>query len=892
MSLNYQFQPQPDLYNFKRLQQQLRTASAARIPLFKQALGLINQRLNQAFYDGSDIRDLVYGRAWAMDQLLKLAWQEFAWPEPQPALLALGGYGRNELHPHSDIDLLILAPAGAGPDYHPLVSQFITLLWDIQLQVGHSFRTLEECLSAAQQDLHLATALMEHRLLAGNQQLHLQLQTAIDHSSFWPSANFYSAKLAEQQQRHAKFQPSDHQLEPNLKSSPGGLRDIQLVGWIAKRHFHTQSLPELVIHKFLTASELQLLEQGQSFLWQVRYALHLLNERCEDRLLFDYQRQLASLFGYLDSDKRLAVEQFMKRYFRVATSITELNEVLLQHFAETQLPAPATTQIQILNQRFQTHNQLLEHRYPEVFNQQPTALLEAFVLMAENPTIQGVRASTIRALRDNRHLIDAAFRQSPQVRQLFLRLLNSNSNLAMHLTRMSRYGILGRLIPAFGHAVGLTQHDLFHIYTVETHTLKLLQLLQELRTPEAAQKFPVATQIMQQLPDLKPLWLAGLFHDLGKGRGGDHSEIGAQIAADFCRQLGLSKHDTHLVTWLVAQHLTLSLTAQKQDLSDPEVIQRFALLVGAQEYLDYLHLLTVADINATNPKLWNSWRAALLNQLYRETSRALRRGLENPIGASTRIEETQQQALASLAQQGIQPPAIKKLWASLGQDYFLHTSPEDVVWHTQGILQHQVAAQPLVLLAPSTKPNLGGTKVFIYALDVAFSFAVTAATLDQLGISIHDARIASSDAGFTLNSLVILEPDGSIPRAPKRLQEIQHALSTALHQPEAFPELIQHHTPRRLKHFTQPTQVFISNDPNNLRTVIEVITPDRPGLLARLGRIFIEFNLWLQKAKIATLGERVEDVFFVTQQDGSPLTDPHTCQQLARRICDELDQQA
>lgn len=893
MSVNYHFQPNLALYDFQRLEQQLQQASLAQVPLLKQALGLINQRLDQAFYDGADIRDLVYGRAWAMDQLLSCAWKQFTWPDNDLALLAVGGYGRGELHPKSDIDLLVLVPDGDASRYHQPLSEFITLLWDIKLEVGHSFRSLDDCEREARADITVATNLLENRLLIGPAALQQTMLKRLATNKMWPSAKFFDAKWQEQVARHRKFNNSDHNLEPNIKSSPGGLRDIQMIGWVAKRHFNVSSLKGLLAEGFLTSTEMRLLEQGQSFLWQVRYALHLTAERCEDRLLFDYQRELAVLFGYLDTEKRLAVEQFMKRYYRVVTSLTELNDVLLQHFEEALLTTDETQEITQINQRFQIRGDLIEHLGDQVFERDPFALIEIFLLMAEHPEIKGVRATTIRALRDHRHLIDEAFRQDKRVNQLFMALLNSNANVPLQLNRMSRYGILGRYLPEFGHAVGLTQHDLFHIYTVDAHTLKLLHFLQSFRDPASEKDFPVASVIMRKLPKLSLIWLAGLFHDLGKGYGGDHSELGAISAREFCKKQGLGKRDTHLVGWLVENHLVMSITAQKQDLTDPEVIRCFAERMGEQLFLDYLHALTVADINATNPKLWNGWRAALLNQLYTETKRALRRGLENPIDSTEWMEETQLQALASLSEQGVNKGKVANLWATLGNDYFLQNTAEEVVWHTLGILAHTGSSDPLVLLSVPTKNmSEGGTKVFIYSRDVAFGFAATAATLDRLGLSIHDARIASSDEGFTLNTLIVLEQNGQIPRSKERLAEIEQELIASLHNPETFPKLVKRHTPRQLKHFTLPTQVYISNDHNNLRTLIEVITPDRPGLLARIGRIFVEFDLWLQNAKIATLGERVEDVFFVTQQDGSPLSDPELCQQLERRLCDELDKEA
>ncbi len=893
MSLHYQFKPDLALYDFSRLQSQLQANPAARVVLLKQALGLISQRLDQAFYDGADIRDLVLGRAWAVDRLLEVVWSLFAWPQAPLALIAVGGYGRGELHPHSDVDLLILLGESDDQLYQAPLTDFLTLLWDLGLEIGHSVRTLDECVEEARADITVMTNLLEHRHLCGDAHLTQALATRINQSGLWPSGDFFRAKLAEQQQRHQKFNHSEYNLEPNVKSSPGGLRDIQMIGWVAKRHFKTARLDDLPSAQFLTANEYRLLEQGQCFLWQVRYALHILSRRAEDRMLFDFQRQLAVLFGYLDSEKRLAVEQFMKRFFRVVTTLVELNDMLLQHFEETLLAAPEAQAVTPLNRRFQMEGDRIALIDDEVFEQTPFALIEIFLLMSEHPEIRGVKATTIRAIRDQRHLIDEAFRQDLRCQSLFMTLLRSSGDVPLQLTRMSRYGLLGRYIPEFGHAVGLTQHDLFHIYTVDAHTLRLLRFLQALREPGAEARFPLAVALIGQIPKLELLWLAGLFHDLGKGRGGNHADLGAEDVDLFARQHQLSARDRHLVSWLVEHHLLLSMTAQKQDLSDTEVIRRFAETVRDQVHLDYLYLITLADINATNPNLWNGWRASLLNQLYHETSRAFRRGLENPIDSQEWMQETRQQALQLLSLMGVAHDQVLPVWETLDDDYFLQVTPSELAWQTQGIIAHQGSDKPLVLVsAPTADMVEGGTKVFIHSPDVAFGFAATAAIMDRLGLSIHDARISTSRSGITLNTLIVLEQDGQVPRAPERLEEIRAELIRELETPERFPTLVRHHTPRQLKHFTRPTQVLISNDPINQRTLVEVVTPDRPGLLARIGRIFVEFDLWLQNAKIATFGERVEDVFFITHQDGRPLSDPDLCLRLQSRLCETLDREA
>ncbi|MNF55885.1 Bifunctional uridylyltransferase/uridylyl-removing enzyme [compost metagenome] len=455
---------------------------------------------------------------------------------------------------------------------------------------------------------------------------------------------------------------------------------------------------------------------------------------------------------------------------------------------------------------------------------------------------------------------------------------------------MNRYGILGLYLPEFGQIIGQMQHDLFHIYTVDAHTLNLIKHLRKLKWPELAEKFPLASKLIDKLPKPELIYLAGLYHDIGKGRGGDHSELGAVDAEAFCARHQLPVWDSRLVAWLVQHHLVMSTTAQRKDLSDPQVIFDFARLVGDQTRLDYLYVLTVADINATNPSLWNSWRASLLRQLYTETKRALRRGLENPLDREEQIRHTQSAAIDTLVRNGIDQDDAEQLWSQLGDDYFLRHTANDVVWHTEAILQHPTGNDPLVLIKETAQREFeGATQIFIYAPDQHDFFAVTVAAMSQLNLNIHDARIITSTSQFTLDTYIVLDADGGrIGENPARIREIREGLIDALKNPDEYPAIIQRRVPRQLKHFAFPPQVTISNDAQRPVTILELIAPDRPGLLARIGRIFLEFDLSLQNAKIATLGERVEDVFFVTDANNQPLSDPELCRRLQEAIVSQL----
>jgi [protein-PII] uridylyltransferase len=883
-------QVDPELFDPGQFQAELALKSSP-IPAFKKAIGRARSVLDKRFTEGRDIRRLVEDRAWFVDQILRRAWNRFPWSQHADiALVAVGGYGRGELHPYSDIDLLILLAENDHELFRESIEGFLTLLWDIGLEVGHSVRSLDECSVEARADLTVITNLMESRTIAGPEHLRQQMQTLISPQQMWPSEEFFVAKRHELRKRHAKYNDTEYNLEPNVKGSPGGLRDIQTILWIARRQFGTLNLHAMLSQGFLLESEYSMLAHAQEFLWKVRYALHMLAGRAEDRLLFDHQRKIAGLLGFTDDDAKLAVERFMQKYYRIVMGVAELNDLIKQHFEEVILSHPDSAPPYQLNNRFQVRDGYLEVTHDQVFKRTPFALLEIFVLLAQHPEIKGVRADTIRQLRDHRYLIDDEFRQDIRNTSLFIELFKSSQGIHRNLRRMNRYGILGRYLPEFGLVVGQMQHDLFHIYTVDAHTLNLIKHLRKFKWPELADKFPLASLLIDQLPKPELIYIAGLYHDIGKGRGGDHSEVGAADAVAFCARHQLPPWDSRLIVWLVRNHLAMSSTAQRKDLSDPQVINDFAQLVGDRTRLDYLYVLTVADINATNPSLWNSWRASLLRQLYEETKRALNRGLENPLDREELICATQSAALDLLAQRGIDPDIAEQLWAQLGDDYFLRHTASDIAWHTEAIIQHPSGSDPLVLIRETAQRGVeGATQIFIYAPDQHDFFAVTVAAMAQLNLSIHDARIITSSSQFTLDTYIVLDGDGErLLDKPERVEQIRNGLIEALKSPDNYPAIIQRRISRQQKHFAFAPRVTIHNDAQRPVTVLELIAPDRPGLLARIGKIFLDFDLSLQNAKITTLGERVEDVFFVTDANHQPLSDPEFCARLQQAIVEQL----
>jgi len=857
----------------------------------REVLQTGQQRLDDLFAS-SPIRDLVASRAALVDGVLIAAWQFFSLDQQtQTALVAVGGYGRGELHPSSDVDLMILCADKPCPETCDKLEKFIAFLWDIGLEIGHSVRSMDECVALARDDITIATNIMEARTLSGDDALRATLAERTGPQQMWPSDQFFEAKRQEQEARHAKFNYTEYSLEPDLKNAPGGLRDLQTIAWVTKRHFGADSLEDLVDVGFLTVEEHSILNKCQDYLWELRWLLHQINGRNENRLLFDYQRQVAARLGHEDNTANLGVEQCMKRYYRVALAISVMNEVLLQLFDELIVQRGITERVVPVNRRFQIHNGHLEVTDDNVFQRYPSALIEAFVILAQNPEIKGLRASTVRLIIQHRKDIDDNFRQDSRNTSLFMELLRSPHALFTQLRRMKRYGVLGQYLPEFGRIIGMMQYDLFHIYTVDFHTLTVIKHMRRMRYDSAREQLPLAHEVFYRLPKPELLYIAGLYHDIAKGRGGDHSTLGADDAIAFCQRHGLTSWDSKLVAWLVQSHLLMSVTAQRKDISDPDVVHEFARKVGDLVHLDYLYTLTVADINATNPNLWNSWRASLLRQLYRETRRTLRRGLNNPIDKQDWIDETRETALKLLEHRQMDRSAIEQLWAGIGDEYFLRESAADIAWHTEAILTRADKKGPLVLIRESSGAQFeGGSQIFIYTPDMENLFATTVSAIDHLGLTIMDARIITSADGFTLDTYIVLDENGTpLGDDWPRIDAIRNSLTEELSDPSRYPDILQRRMPRRHRHFDVPTQVVISNDIINDRTAVDIQTLDRPGLLARIGRIFAEFNLLVQNARIATLGERAEDVFFVTDRNGQPVSDPELCQRLQQHIKDELD---
>lgn len=846
-------------------------------------LKTIESQWDEALAAGTPIRQIVTARSCAIDELLGTLFQLYRLDVTDLALFATGGYGRGELHPYSDVDILVLSPQTVDETTHQKLSPFLAKLWDIGIEPAVVVRSIEACTVACREDITVATSLLEARFLAGNAELTNSPAQLLNQT--WSQTDFYHAKMAEAKTRYLKHNATEYNLEPDIKNAPGGLRDIHTVGWVSKRYFRVTGLFGLVQQEFITEREYDELITAEDFLWLIRHHLHKLTARNENRLLFDYQRTVAERMGYYthESDHpNAAVERFMRDYYRFAMSNATLSEMLTQHYyemlIEARLPVEQRPLQKIINERFKLVGDRIAVTHTRVFAQQPEAVLELFLLMGDL-NIKHIRTRTLRILKIAARSIDDNFRQQPINQQRFMANLKQQNLLFWRLRIMKRYGVLGRYLPAFGQVTGLMQYDLFHRYTVDAHILMLIRVLHRFTDDQYEAMFPLVSSIYRRIDRKEILVLAAIFHDIAKGRGGDHSELGEQEAVTFCLAHGLSQADANLVGWLVSKHLLMSLTAQKKDISDPEVVTDFAEQVGNVTYLNHLYVLTVADMNATNPQLWNSWRATLMRQLYSQTRRILRADIDAPMNRQDMISNNQVNARKLLRQDSellANEMLVERLWTELGDEYFLREIPSDIVWHSKAIMQHQAndanAGQPLIVLREHRELALDAVQVFVYTKDQSNLFAVTMAVFDQMNLDVLDARVITATRDFALDSYVLLDRHGTLLTDLTRQAELVERLKQAFDKP-TLPSLAQRRLPRELKHFEVPTKVSFSFNPQSNQHMMMLEALDQPALLARVGQVFLVHGIEVHFARITTLGERAEDMFFITNREDQPLSE-------------------
>ncbi|MFQ3248817.1 MAG: [protein-PII] uridylyltransferase [Glaciecola sp.] len=852
------------------------------VAAFKSAVKKNHEWLAQSF-NSELVDNLVVARADFTDALLCHAWSLLGLNnETALSLCAVGGYGRGQLQPYSDIDLLILSKKKIKPDVEERIGTFITLLWDIKLEIGQSVRTVKETIELAESDITIATNLVESRILIGCESIFSELISQVNSPKVWTSKDFFLAKLEEQQNRHHKFNDTSYNLEPNIKENPGCLRDIQSIGWVAKKHFQEYDGLTLIGHGYFTAIEHAELIECRSHLWQIRFALHLVSGRSENRILFDYQTDIAQLLGY--GDGKAAVEQMMKAFFRIVRRVTELNSMLLLRFKDDVLEQKVKTVVN-LNTKFDLKDGLISPSQPETFHT-PADILDFLELVGQHKNIKGLDADCIRQLRNARRRFQHQYyHERHDCRERFIALMKQPEFFNFGWDIMYKYGILQSYLPEWDKIVGMMQFDLFHAYTVDEHTHRLVKHVYSYFHSE--KKFPRCYRIVKNLDKPELLFIAAIFHDIAKGRGGDHSTLGAADVLKFCELHDMPKGDAKTIAWLVENHLLMSVVAQRRDIYDADVINQFATAVKSHDNLDLLYALTLADIRATNDNLWNDWKATLLRELYLLTQQAFDNGLECQVTLDQRITQHKEEAMALLHEKGISESQAMIFWQQMRKDYFARFKPNQIAWHTENIVSAGELGSEKILVSASNNTSKAGTELLIYCSDRPALFAQIASVLDSRNCSIHDAQIAITEQGNVFDSMIILDQDSQRINSKRHIKKLVEAVRTQLMKP-GRSHSNKRKMSRRMKQLDVKTKVRFYSSTEDA-TLVELEALDAPGLLAKLGHLFVDLNLTLKLAKISTIGERAEDVFIISNDEGKALTQDQEVI-LRKQIILKLDQ--
>ncbi|MDR2924948.1 MAG: [protein-PII] uridylyltransferase [Azoarcus sp.] len=810
--------------------------------------------LRLAYEEKPQTTRLLQGLAALADAAAAEIWKACDMPAGA-ALVAVGGYGRGELFPCSDVDLLFLLPEPADDELKDRIEALIGALWDVGLAISHSARTVDECLEASLADITIQTTLLESRLLTGSEGLFQQFQ--MRYRAQTDVSEFFRAKLLERDQRYARYNGTPYTQEPNCKESPGGLRDLQLLGWIARAAGLGRNWRELVRHRLITANEAAGLRSTERFLRHVRIRLHYLAARAEDRLLFDYQERLAGVMGIKPTRARRASEILMQRYYLTAKKLTQINGILLLNYGNEILPGRELPAI-VINERFQAVRELLDIRDEKVFEQNPSAMLECFLLLQQRSELTEMTARTLRALWSNRNRVNAAFRNDPGNRAKFLAILQQKHGVLHAFRRMNQCGILSRYLPPWRKILCQMQHDLFHAYTVDQHSLLVLRNMRRFTMGIHAHEHPLMTSLMLGFERHWLLYIAALFHDIAKGRGGDHSVLGMADAREFCEHHGLDDEDTQLVVWLVRNHLIMSLTSQKEDITDPQVIQKFAALVGDERRLAALYLLTHADIRGTSPTVWNGWKSRLLEDLFFATQRLLRGATPQQ---ALRQDERIAEACYLLHQHGLRAGAEDELWSRLDAVYFMRHSSDEIAWHTQMLYDRVESTKPVVRARMLDSSD--DVQVMAYTLDQKDLFMRLTGFFSRMGLSILDAKVHTTRHGHALDSFILRNPNEQEEDYGDILCQIEQELPPVLQNPEKIVRPPTVRVSRQVRHFPITPTVNLTADESG-RHILSIIAADRPGLLFDVAEVLAKHGIRLETARIVTLGERVEDSFLLS----------------------------
>ena len=831
------------------------------ISTWRDALKTGQHALRLQFEQDNNTRRLLRGQCRLVDKILCDIWAQANLPS-DISLIAVGGYGRGELYPQSDVDILILTSENEQ-ETNAALEQLVGLLWDIGLAIGHSVRTLPECLQAASLDITVQTNLLEARKITGNKRLfrdmcHL-VRLELDPQTF------FKAKQNEQIVRHRRYNDTAYNLEPNIKEGPGGLRDLHSLLWIASGANLSPSWAGLAKHGLLSKAEASLIRRHETLLQNLRIHLHYLTNRREDRLLFDHQDTLARmLIKAGNHSKQRPSEQIMQHYYRSARVIRLMNEILLQILEKRIFPRTESKPKKI-HAFFQLHENQLEPISPEVFEHHPDTILQGFIILQHHPEINGFTPDTIRALWRAKALINADFRRNIKHRAQFMQIMRHPDAVLRTLHRMHRYGILGRYIPAFGRVTDQMQHDLFHVYTVDEHTLNVLRNLRRFAGEDHRHEFPLCSDLFKSFQQPELLYLAALFHDIAKGRGGDHSTLGAVDAKQFCKQHGLNEQQSNLVSWLVQNHLTLSATAQQQDISDPKVIELFSKKMGDVRHLTALYLLTVSDVRGTSPTVWNAWKSRLLENLFLSSKKKLD-GLSH--STESEIQSRKKEVQTNLEHYGISATDCRPLWKELDPDYFLRLEAKEIAWQTRLLLTHVKTSKPIVRARLS--PAGDGIQAMIYTKDESNLFALICNFFERMGHTIVEARIQTTRHGYALDSFLVLDESDRSVKYGNLISYIERELSAHLTESPLSEPPKHGRISRQLKHFPFAPIVSIQPEGRDNFYSLSLVAGDRPGLLSRVAHILLSHEVQLHSAKINTLGKRAEDSFMISGKQ--PLT--------------------
>jgi len=828
----------------------------------------------------SGIENFLRNRSNTIDNLISSIWVTSNLSERENiCLFAVGGYGRQELHPYSDIDLLILYKGKLNKNTRTAIESFISQLWDLDLDLGHSVRSTYEEEKIVTSDLEAFTNLLESRFLFGDQRLESVTKAIIERKNIWKKEKFLLNKIEEQEQRHKKYDNTEYNLEPNIKSSPGGLRDIHILNWLllnySRKNHRLRNL-----EKILSKAEIKELNKSKLWLWTLRYLLHKEAGREEDRLLLNYQLSIANQLFPKIKNSNSAAEKLMHRYFRSALNISEINTTTVQRFKEN-LVKPSKSKIVLKDKNFKVKNNLIELKNLNAFKKNPSLMLEVFVKLCENPKITGIHSDTLMKLKESRDLIDSSFRKKKKNNDLFMKLLRSKRLMVTQLEQMKQLGILGRYLPEFGRVTGQMQYDLFHIYTVDAHTLQVLRNMRRLLLGTSKDTYPFASALTQKLTKLEILYIAGLYHDIGKGRGKDHSGLGMKIVKRFCERHRLSKKDTDLIQWLVKNHLKMSITSQKEDLSNPKTINNFTEIIGNEERLNYLYCLTVADISATNPNLWNSWNESLLNDLYFKTLNTI--NLKQESFKFSKSEAEKQFSSKTKSDQ----LKVRELWKNFYPSYFQSHPPELIKDHSLVITKRK--SDTAVKFFPKNE-TFNTDSLLVYTKDRLNVFRTIVGELDSQNINVLEASLYGTKNGYCLDHIIISDHKGDPLQLNKdQIREIELRITNSLEKDELKPKLVKKKLPRHFLTLKKDTQIEINHDMTNRWTQLDIKTADRPGLLSSICSVFAKNNASIKKARISTYGERAEDRFCIASLEETPFLKKSELDKLISELKTSLD---